>query len=88
MYLLSLSLQSNGSTQALDIDTLGNMVEASMLSPNLDLYGSLHNNGHSFSAYMHDPTHRYLVRKQAIFYTNSRLKHTNKRTYLFFHLFI
>ncbi|XP_013167402.1 PREDICTED: phenoloxidase subunit 2-like [Papilio xuthus] len=50
----------NGSTQALDIDTLGNMVEASMLSPNLELYGSLHNNGHSFSAYMHDPTHRYL----------------------------
>ncbi|CAF4884696.1 unnamed protein product [Pieris macdunnoughi] len=50
----------NGSTRALDIDTLGNMVEASVLSPNMDLYGSLHNNGHSFSAYMHDPTHRYL----------------------------
>ncbi|XP_050666694.1 phenoloxidase 1-like isoform X1 [Leptidea sinapis] len=52
--------KADGSTQPLDIDTLGNMMEASILSPNMDLYGSLHNNGHSFSAYMHDPTHRYL----------------------------
>ncbi|CAK1590404.1 unnamed protein product [Parnassius mnemosyne] len=50
----------NGSTQPLDINTLGNMVESSILSPNMELYGSVHNNGHSFSAYMHDPTHRYL----------------------------
>ncbi|CAG4933311.1 unnamed protein product [Colias eurytheme] len=50
----------NGSTRELDIDTLGNMMEASVLSPNMELYGSLHNNGHSFSAYMHDPNHRYL----------------------------
>jgi tyrosinase len=45
----------------LDIDTLGNMVEASILSPNPQLYGTVHNNGHTFSAYVHDPDHRYLV---------------------------
>ncbi|CAG9559300.1 unnamed protein product [Danaus chrysippus] len=50
----------NGSTQPLDIDTLGNMVEASILSPNRDYYGTLHNNGHSFAGYLHDPDHRYL----------------------------
>ncbi|XP_060806548.1 phenoloxidase subunit 2 [Amyelois transitella] len=50
----------NGTKQPLDIDTLGNMVESSILSPNRDLYGSVHNNGHSFSAYVHDPNHRYL----------------------------
>jgi len=50
----------DGTTKPLDIDTLGNMVEASILSPNIELYGSIHNNGHSFSAYMHDPEHRYL----------------------------
>ncbi|XP_028172901.1 phenoloxidase subunit 2-like [Ostrinia furnacalis] len=50
----------NGSTVDLNIDLLGNMMEASILSPNRDLYGSLHNNGHSFTAYMHDPNHRYL----------------------------
>nr|Q25519.3 RecName: Full=Phenoloxidase subunit 2; AltName: Full=proPO-p2 [Manduca sexta]AAC37243.1 prophenoloxidase [Manduca sexta]CAL25133.1 prophenoloxidase [Manduca sexta]prf//2119377A phenol oxidase [Manduca sexta] len=48
------------STKKLDIDMLGNMMEASVLSPNRDLYGSIHNNMHSFSAYMHDPEHRYL----------------------------
>lgn len=53
--------QTDGSKRPLDIDTLGNMLEASMLSPNSNLYGSVHNNGHSFSAYMHDPQHRYLV---------------------------
>nr|BAM76812.1 prophenoloxidase 2 [Mythimna separata] len=51
---------SDGSRSALDIDKLGNMLESSILSPNRELYGSIHNNGHSFSAYMHDPTHRYL----------------------------
>ncbi|CAH0402813.1 unnamed protein product [Chilo suppressalis] len=50
----------DGSTIPLNIDILGNMLEASILSPNRDLYGSVHNNGHSFSAYMHDPQHRYL----------------------------
>nr|ABW06580.1 prophenoloxidase subunit 2 [Bombyx mandarina] len=50
----------NGQTRPLDIDTLGNMLESSALSPNRELYGSIHNNGHSFTAYMHDPEHRYL----------------------------
>ncbi|KAG7303487.1 hypothetical protein JYU34_012011 [Plutella xylostella] len=51
----------NGQQQPLDIDMLGNMMESSpLLSPNPELYGAIHNNGHSFSAYMHDPTHRYL----------------------------
>ncbi|XP_053617529.1 phenoloxidase subunit 2 [Plodia interpunctella] len=50
----------NGTKQPLDIDMLGNMLEASILSPNRELYGSVHNNGHSFSAYVHDPNHRYL----------------------------
>ncbi|XP_061382609.1 phenoloxidase subunit 2-like [Danaus plexippus] len=50
----------DGSTQPLDADTLGNMVEASILSPNPELYGALHNNGHNFTAYIHDPQHRYL----------------------------
>nr|WGN96286.1 setae polypeptide [Ochrogaster lunifer] len=53
-------IKSDGTTASLDIDTLGNMLEASILSPNIELYGSIHNNGHSFSAYMHDPEHRYL----------------------------
>ncbi|XP_041971466.1 phenoloxidase 1-like isoform X2 [Aricia agestis] len=52
--------KADGSTQALDIDTLGNMMEASILSPNPDLYGALHNNGHTFAGYIHDPTHKYL----------------------------
>ncbi|XP_023951055.2 phenoloxidase 1 [Bicyclus anynana] len=52
--------KADGTTQTLDIDTLGNMVESSILSPNPQLYGALHNNGHSFAAYMHDPKHEYL----------------------------
>lgn len=51
---------ADGTTKSLDIDTLGNMLESSILTPNRELYGSIHNNGHSFSAYMHDPEHRYL----------------------------
>nr|AAC34256.1 prophenoloxidase [Hyphantria cunea] len=51
---------ADGRTIDLDIDILGNMMEASILSPNRELYGSIHNNGHSFSAYMHDLQHRYL----------------------------
>ncbi|KAF9795753.1 hypothetical protein SFRURICE_018881 [Spodoptera frugiperda] len=51
---------ADGTSADLTIDILGNMLEASILSPNRDLYGSIHNNGHSFAAYMHDPTHRYL----------------------------
>ncbi|KAI5635514.1 hemocyanin, ig-like domain-containing protein [Phthorimaea operculella] len=50
----------DGSRLPLTIDILGNMLESSILSPNQQLYGSVHNNGHTFSAYMHDPQHRYL----------------------------
>ncbi|KAL0867933.1 hypothetical protein ABMA27_008607 [Loxostege sticticalis] len=50
----------NGDTTELNIDLLGNILEASILSPNPDFYGSLHNNGHNFAGYMHDPKHRYL----------------------------
>ncbi|XP_055858620.1 phenoloxidase 2-like [Episyrphus balteatus] len=42
------------------IDTLGNMMESSILSPNRQLYGDLHNMGHVFLSYIHDPDHRYL----------------------------
>ena len=37
------------------IDILGDLVEASDLSPNQTLYGSLHNMGHNVIAYSHDP---------------------------------
>lgn len=42
------------------IDTLGNMMESSILSPNRALYGDLHNMGHVFISYSHDPDHRHL----------------------------
>lgn len=42
------------------IDTLGNMMESSILSPNRQLYGDLHNMGHVFISYSHDPDHRNL----------------------------
>ncbi|XP_043289152.1 uncharacterized protein [Venturia canescens] len=42
------------------IDILGNMMEASILSPNRNLYGDLHNLGHVAISYCHDPDHRYL----------------------------
>ena len=35
-------------------------MEASILSPNRELYGDLHNMGHVFLSYIHDPDHRYL----------------------------
>ncbi|XP_030746161.1 phenoloxidase 1-like [Sitophilus oryzae] len=54
----------NGRTVQLNetegIDILGNMVEASILSPNRDFYGDLHNMGHVFLSYIHDPDHRHL----------------------------
>ena len=43
------------------IDVLGNIIEASILSPNPGYYGDMHNNGHTMIAYCHDPDHRYLV---------------------------
>lgn len=49
-------------TEKTGIDVLGNIVEASILSPNQNVYGDLHNHGHIAIAYVHDPDHRYLVR--------------------------
>ncbi|KAJ8971928.1 hypothetical protein NQ314_000471 [Rhamnusium bicolor] len=42
------------------IDILGNMIESSILSPNRAVYGDLHNMGHVFLSYIHDPDHRHL----------------------------
>ncbi|KAL1459426.1 hypothetical protein WDU94_011408 [Cyamophila willieti] len=42
------------------IDILGNMLEASGLSINRQLYGELHNYGHLAIAFCHDPDNRYL----------------------------
>lgn len=42
------------------IDYLGNMMESSIISPNRQLYGDLHNMGHVFISYSHDPDHRHL----------------------------
>ncbi|XP_059618290.1 phenoloxidase subunit 1-like [Phlebotomus argentipes] len=42
------------------IDLLGDMIEASILSPNPRLYGNLHNMGHNVIAYNHDPDNRFL----------------------------
>ncbi|XP_058464646.1 phenoloxidase 8-like [Malaya genurostris] len=57
-------LDSKGNRIALDevrgIDVLGDIVEASSLTPNRQLYGSLHNMGHNVIAYVHDPDYRYL----------------------------
>uniref|UniRef100_A0A6P7FTC5 Phenoloxidase 1-like n=1 Tax=Diabrotica virgifera virgifera TaxID=50390 RepID=A0A6P7FTC5_DIAVI len=43
------------------IDILGNIIESSILSPDRDFYGDLHNMGHVFTSYVHDPDHRHLV---------------------------
>lgn len=48
-------------TERNGIDILGNIVESSVLSPNSNLYGDLHNMGHVILSYVHDPDHRYLV---------------------------
>ncbi|XP_046734049.1 phenoloxidase 1-like [Diprion similis] len=42
------------------INVLGNMIEASILSPNRNLYGDMHNMGHVAISFCHDPDHRYL----------------------------
>ncbi|XP_030032401.1 phenoloxidase subunit 1 isoform X2 [Manduca sexta] len=42
------------------IDMLGNLMESSIISPNRGYYGDLHNMGHVFAAYTHDPDHRHL----------------------------
>ncbi|XP_052872969.1 phenoloxidase 8-like [Anopheles cruzii] len=57
-------LDTQGNRMPLDeergIDLLGDIVEASILTPNRTLYGSLHNMGHNVIAYIHDPDYRYL----------------------------
>ncbi|KAF4519140.1 hypothetical protein B566_EDAN007413 [Ephemera danica] len=54
----------DGSTIPLDenrgIDIVGNMVEASILSPNRDFYGDFHNMGHVAMGLCHDPDQRHL----------------------------
>lgn len=42
------------------IDTLGNILEASSITPNRQLYGNLHNMGHNIVSYVHDPDSRHL----------------------------
>lgn len=58
------AVDRSGNRIALDnpkgIDTLGNMFESSIISPNRDLYGNLHNQMHNLIAYAHDPDHRHL----------------------------
>lgn len=42
------------------IDLLGNMMESSIASVNRQFYGDIHNMGHTFISYAHDPEHRHL----------------------------
>lgn len=53
-------------TEKSGIDILGNIMESSILSPNSNLYGDLHNLGHVLISYVHDPDNRYLVRTQPV----------------------
>jgi hypothetical protein len=46
--------------EARGIDILGNMIEASILTPNTQLYGDMHNFGHVAIALCHDPDQRHL----------------------------
>jgi hypothetical protein len=48
-------------TEEKGIDVLGNIMEASILSPNMNLYGDLHNMGHLLIGLCHDPDARNLV---------------------------
>lgn len=48
-------------TEREGIDVIGNIIEASTLSPNRNFYGDLHNFGHMFLAFSHDPDARHLV---------------------------
>jgi len=57
-------LLPNGRKLPLDeetgIDILGNLMESSMISRNRVHYGDLHNMGHVFISYCHDPDHKHL----------------------------
>lgn len=46
--------------EANGINILGNVLEASRLSPNRQYYGQIHNFGHNLIAYAHDPDNRHL----------------------------
>lgn len=63
-FSLNLPFQPNGERNELDefngIDMLGNMMESSTQSINRDYYGDIHNLGHTFISYAHDPEHRHL----------------------------
>lgn len=65
-------VDSSGKMISLDnekgIDILGNIIWATKLSVNPDLYGSIHNVGHMLHAYIHDPDGRHLERKRNVFY--------------------
>lgn len=56
--------QGNGRNIPLDeatgIDTLGNLIESTDLSPNPQFYGNLHNMGHNLISFVHDPDGRHL----------------------------
>ena len=54
------AVNQRGEQLPLDINMLGEMMESSILSPNRDLYGNLHNQLHNIIAYSHDPDHRHL----------------------------
>ena len=58
-----LFLQPSGNQIPLDnpqgIDILGNLIEASFLSPNPRYYGGIHNDGHNFISLCHDPEGKY-----------------------------
>lgn len=65
-------LQPNGRQMPLDeetgIDVLGNLMESSTISINRPYYGDLHNMGHVFIGYCHDPDHRHLVNTVFLFF--------------------
>lgn len=58
------ALHANGTqvplTEMEGIDILGNIVENCSISINEDYYGNMHNMGHVFISYIHDPDHRHL----------------------------
>ncbi|XP_055535218.1 phenoloxidase 8-like [Wyeomyia smithii] len=55
---------ANGTRMPLDnqtgIDVLGNMIENSTLTVNVNYYGRLHNEGHNMLGYIHDPDNSFL----------------------------
>ncbi|XP_050327547.1 phenoloxidase 2-like [Bactrocera neohumeralis] len=57
-------IDSHGNKYQLDevtgIDILGNIIEESDLSINVQYYGKLHNMGHNSIASIHDPDHRHM----------------------------